>query len=509
LRAAIRASLGLLDLGPDRVTFPLLAAVYRAVLGETDFGIHLAGPTGNYKSEAAALAQQHFGPGLDARHLPMSWSSTGNALEGLAFVTKDCLVVADDFCPTGSAADVQRAHKDADRLFRGQGNRSGRQRMRADGSLRPHKPPRGLILSTGEDTPRGQSLRARLLVVEISPGDLGPQPPDPNPTLTACQKDAAEGKYARALAGFARWLAPRYEAVRGRLRAEMAELRDQARGDGQHARTPGIVADLALGLHYFLDYAEAAGAITGAERAALWRRGWAALAEAGGAQATHLDAAEPAGLFLRLLSAALAGGYAHVAAEDGGAPRDPQRWGWKSEEYNAGDGAGTRHKPQGVCVGWLADDELYLEPDASYAAVQRIARDQNESFALAAHTLRRRLKERRLLASTDVARGKLTVRKTLQGERREVLHVVWPSVSSAPKSDAADDGPETWAGSWAGNGHANGEAAHAAGAAGTAGQPPASAGPELGRMGRSDTGEEATAAGDNSKQQAGGWGDWQ
>jgi hypothetical protein len=294
------------------------------------------------------------------------------------------------------------------------------------------------------------------------------------------------------------------------LRAEIAELRDQARGAGQHARTPGIVADLALGLHYFLDFAKAAGAIRGEERADLWRRGWAALAEAAGAQATHLDAAEPAGLFLRLLTAALAGGYAHVAAEDGGAPRDPQRWGWKPEEYNTGDGTGTRHKPQGVCVGWLAEDELYLEPDASYAAVQRIARDQNESFALSAHTLRRRLKEKRLLASTDVARGKLTVRKTLQGERREVLHVVWPSVASAPKSDAADDdGPGSWAGSWAGNGHANGEAAHAAGAAGTAGQPPASAGPELGRMGRSDAGEEAAAAGNNAKQQAGGWGDWQ
>jgi hypothetical protein len=290
----------------------------------------------------------------------------------------------------------------------------------------------------------------------------------------------------------------------------MAELRDKARGAGQHARTPGIVADLALGLQYFLDYAEAAGAIAGAERADLWRRGWAALAEAAGAQATHLDAAEPARLFIRLLSAALAGGYAHVAAEDGREPRDPQRWGWKPEEYNAGDGAGTRHKPQGVCVGWLAGDELYLEPDASYAAVQRIARDQNESFALSAYTLRRRLNERRLLASTDLARGKLTVRKTLQGERRDVLHVVWPSVASAPKpGPAEDDGPDTWADSWAGNGYTNGEAAHAAGAAGTTRQPPASAGPGLGRLGWSDTGEEAAAAGNSPQQQAGPWGDWQ
>ena len=76
---------------------------------------------------------------------------------------------------------MQRYHKEADRLFRGQGNHAGRQRMRADGSLRPAKPPRGLILSTGEDVPRGQSLRARLLVLEVSPGRLRPAAARPQP----------------------------------------------------------------------------------------------------------------------------------------------------------------------------------------------------------------------------------------------------------------------------------------------------------------------------------------
>lgn len=194
LCAAVRASLRLLKLGPARLTYPLLAATYRAVLGGADFALHAAGPTGTYKSEVAALAQQHFGPALDARHLPGSWSSTGNALEGLAFAAKDALLVIDDFAPTGSTYDVQRYHKEAERLLRAQGNRAGRQRMRADATLRPAKPPRGLVLSTGEDVPRGQSLRARLLVLDVAPGDFGPQPPDPNPALSECQQDAITGK---------------------------------------------------------------------------------------------------------------------------------------------------------------------------------------------------------------------------------------------------------------------------------------------------------------------------
>jgi hypothetical protein len=488
LAEAVRASLGLLRLGPDQLTFPLLAAVYRAVLGDTDFALHLAGPTGSFKTEAAALAQQHYGAGMDARNLPANWSSTGNALEALAFIAKDALLVIDDFCPTGSTADVQRYHKEADRLFRGQGNRAGRQRMRADASLRPPKPPRGLLVSTGEDVPHGQSLRARLLVLEVSPGDFGPQPPDSNPTLTACQRDAAGGEYAASLAGFLRWLAPQYDAVRVRLRTEAAELSDRARADRQHARTPGIVADLALGLRYLLDFARFVGAINDRERTELWQRGWDALAEGAAAQAAHITNAEPAGLFLRLLWAAVASGYAHIADEQGNAPCEPHRWGWRSE--------GDMSKPQGLRAGWLAAGEIYLEPDASYAAVQRLARDQNESFAISAHTLRRRLKDKELLATTDTSRGKLTVRKTLQGSRRDVLHIVCTGGPSAliggpigPEREAAGgNGPETWAGPWAENGQANGEPAHKMATTDTSGPSPTAHRQEMGQLGRSSAG---------------------
>ena len=118
----VRASLQFLDVAPDQITFPIYGAVFRAALGSADFSLHLGGPTGAGKSELVALAQQHYGATLDARHLPGSWSSTGNALEGLAFIAKDALLVVDDFCPAGGSADVQRYHREADRFLRAQGN---------------------------------------------------------------------------------------------------------------------------------------------------------------------------------------------------------------------------------------------------------------------------------------------------------------------------------------------------------------------------------------------------
>ena len=70
LTSAVRASLRLADLAPPAISFPLLAATYRAVFGEADFAVHLVGETGAFKSELAALHQQHFGAGMNRLRLP-------------------------------------------------------------------------------------------------------------------------------------------------------------------------------------------------------------------------------------------------------------------------------------------------------------------------------------------------------------------------------------------------------------------------------------------------------
>ena len=168
---AVRASLRFLALAPDRISFPLLAAVYRAPFGNMDFSVFLTGRTGSFKTALAALCQQHFGAEMDASRLPANFASTANSLEHLAFSAKDALLVVDDFVPTGGMGD-NLLHGVAERLFRAVGNRQGRNRMGSNGQLRSSQSPRALLLATGEEVPRGQSLRARLLMVEVQPGDV-------------------------------------------------------------------------------------------------------------------------------------------------------------------------------------------------------------------------------------------------------------------------------------------------------------------------------------------------
>jgi hypothetical protein len=433
LTVAVRASLAILDVAPDRITVPLLGGGFRAVLGAADYSLQLCGPSGAGKTELAALSQQHHGAGLDARHLPGSWASTANSLEALAFAAADAILAVDDFAPQGSTTDIARSHREVDRLLRAQGNRSGRARCRTDGTVRPARPPRGTILSTGEDTPRGQSLRARQLILELAPGELDWS------RLTNCQRDAAAGLYAQALAAFLQWLAPQYTGVREGLHAETAGYRERFQAEGLHARTPGILANLVAGWCWWLKYALAVGAINAAESVKLTSRVWEALLGTAAEQAKHGADAEPCDRFLRLIAAALASGRAHLAGPAGDTPDNGAAWGWREEPIRAGQYSRMEWQAHGRRIGWVDGANLYLEPEASYAEAQKLASEQGEALPIGARTLWQRLRERGLLASWDANRKRNTIRRRLGGsERREVIHLrkdaLSPFTGSSPTS---------------------------------------------------------------------------
>ena len=78
---------------------------------------------------------------------------------------------------------------------------------------------------------------------------------------------------------------------------------------------------------------------------------------------------------------------------------------------------------RGEKVGWIEKDDVYLDPDSSYAVAQKLLRDQNDSLPVTAQTLRKRLKEKGLLASSDGASETIMVRHTVEGKRRYVLHL--------------------------------------------------------------------------------------
>lgn len=441
LRDAVRTALGVRDVAPDRITAPLLGMVYRAPLNAVryaDLAGWLTGPTGAGKSELSAVAQAHFGD-FDRLSLPASWAATPNYLERVAFDFKDCLLTIDDFAPSGSTVDVARLHATAERVIRGAGNAAGRGRMNADGSLRPDYQPRALILGTGEDVPKGQSIRARTVVMEAEPGDVDWA------RLAAYQVEEGRAALPLAMAGYLRWLAGRFEALRDELPALVARFRRELVAAGRHARTPEAIANLAVGWFLWLRFAHEVGALSREESEAAWGRAWQALAALACDQMAYHADEDPAERFVALFRSAIASGAAHVASPNGGEPIDPAAWGWRFRVVGAGLSERSEWQPCGVRVGWLAGDDLYLDPAASYAAAQRLGTSGAGGLTVSARTVHKRLHQAGYLRTVDQARGRLTVRVSLRDRppddhepkrdrRVEVLHLAASALLSGKPS---------------------------------------------------------------------------
>ena len=403
---AVRRSLGFLSVAPDRVSFPLLAAVYRAAFGDVDFSLFVAGRTGVFKTALAALCQQHFGEGMDAGRLPANFSSTANALEAVTFCAKDALVVVDDFVPTGRPGD-QGLQGLAERLFRAAGNHQGRSRLGADGRPREPEPPRALVLATGEDVPPGASIRSRLVIVEVGPGEVDPA------QLSECQRAARQGHLAMSMAGFLRWAARDYPQWKQRQATRALKLRDQRRGQNVHARLPSALAELESAWEIFLEFALESGAVSDPERNELAERARHALDEIALIQTPYQEAADPALQFVELLRTALAGGQAYVVDRSGKAPAEAESWGWQSKSRG--------WVSRGLRIGWVKGPDLFLDPVASYQVAQALAGP--DRLPVSAQTLHHRLRERGLLAAVDPGRHMVQVRRTLEGVPRQVLHL--------------------------------------------------------------------------------------
>ncbi len=415
LVAAVRTSLGILDgLAPDEVIFPIYAGIWTPLVHSNGQSIHIAGGTGQKKTELASLAQSHFGAGMDAHNLPASWASTGNYLETLGFYAKDALLVVDDFCPAGTSADVQRLNRDADRLIRGQANSRGRGRLRADGERQAALYPRGLILSTGEELPGGHSLRARLFTVDV------PQDSVDLLKLTECQ--ANRDAFSKALSGFVEWLASRLPGVRMEFQSNSKATRDLLNGDVSHGRTASLTGELLAGLQVFLRFCIEIGGITEDEFNRLMGRASVAMIKVARNQFGYLQDAEPAMMFVEQLGAALRSGGIHLVDRKTGsfpAPKDLARAaGWR---YQQGGNAGW--KPCGPQVGWIdtEDKAVYLDPKVAFSEVVRSAGDASCRINVGDRTLWKALAERGLIASHDAGRNLKKVRITSRS--LSVLHL--------------------------------------------------------------------------------------
>jgi hypothetical protein len=360
LKEAVRASFELWDLVADEIAIPLILSAYRAVLGEVDYSLHLAGSSGLGKTTLAHLAVSHFGARLGDKD-QANFRSTANSIELEAFALKDQLLLLDDYLGNSKHRKILAF------IARNAANNSGRARLASDGTLRGDKPPRALVVTTGEDLPVGESLTARMLVLRMPEGqglDLSKGAP-----INTAQGASREGTYALAMAGFVNWFAPRYGEFQATIEKRRNQYGYEVSDRVRHNRTPAIYGNLMIALEEWLDFATEIGAIDEERCTALAERAKGAVLAAIQAQGEYLGSADPVERYRDLLREALASGNAHLRAP------------------------GEEPGP-GVHLGWSTPEGTYLYPDVSLSLAKHMAEAVGDPLPFSGQAMNKRLLER-------------------------------------------------------------------------------------------------------------------
>jgi hypothetical protein len=359
-KEAIKASLEFLELGNPAYGGPavvqtLWAAMYLAPLSELlcpAFTVWVVGPSGSFKSTLTALALCHYGD-FDVRTLPVSWRDTANYLEKQMALAKDIPLVVDDWAPASDTRRAREYEAKAEQVARAQGNRMGRGRLSSDTSSRMKYVPQGLLISTGEQLPSGQSHAARLFTVELEMGGVDVA------KLTAAQGRAA--LYPQAMAGYIAWLRDSWSDIAAELPERWKEWRNQARAESSHPRLPEAVAWLYAGLNLGLAYAEEKGAIGGKRAGELRQAAWDMFKDLAESQGGRVEEERPALRFVETLRSLIAQGRAVLGHKD--------------------DEGERRLAPGETLVGWRdGDGFVLLNPAVAFAAVHDLCQRTGEPF---------------------------------------------------------------------------------------------------------------------------------
>jgi hypothetical protein len=402
LKDAWQAVLHLLTIGPFETTATMLCGTLAPLYGPVDFALHVSGRTGTYKSELVSLFQSFYGPEMDARHLPGSWSSTGNALECQAYYAANAVFVIDDFVPGGTSYQSKMLQATADKIIRAQGNQGGRARLTDMSSLQNTYYPRGMILSTGEDVPQGHSVRARMMIMEMTPGDIITK------ELTIAQRNRT--KFSTLVNELITDLAKKDDNIE----LETQRERDRHLEIG-HSRTPQMLARLIT---------VATHVIAWAEKRSLTKDGTGmletlidALKATAGKQGAYLQASDPMEILFGSMRLILGSGKAHIRSLNGGIPAKADLLGWTETRA---PGEVSTWRAHGPCIGWVDwhNDELLIEHNAGITAITQATQGE---LAVTRQTLLKRMKDSGVLKRTDETRQRTTVRVTADGHQQTVI----------------------------------------------------------------------------------------
>lgn len=385
------------------VLIPIIAAAFRAAIGESHQTVYISGEKGNGKTLLATLGQQFFGAQFSEKNPPATLQSSANGINRLRSNTGDVLFLVDDFTPTGGARDLDKVAR-VDDIVRAQFSGASNVKSNTDGSTREEKPVRGLLVITGEALPPGHSLRSRMVCIHFDTKIEA--------RLDAYKIAGEQGIFASVMAAFIAWLAEDLDARRKLFTSSLAANRSAFEKRTKEMRSSGELAEFAAAFGLMLGWARDRSLLHASTYEALVARARSSFEQLARDQIEAQQAQNPVQRFVDLIRSALLSGRAHVLhGVIGKAPDPPALWGWRTSS------GGVGHDPCGERIGFVEGDLLYLQREAALAVARKLAEGMGDPFPLGTQALADRLYANRMLAKDEMeSRKTKTVRYTFGGK---------------------------------------------------------------------------------------------
>ena len=365
--ALIYAGLGLSFLSP-------LNALLRDYEIEPDFTMYFVGKTGARKTTMAKLFLNFFGRFTGGTAAPASFRDTVNSVEKKFALMDSSLVLLDDRIPSTTPkikAQMESMEQEVARLI---GDRSGRGRMNADGSLRPVYRPKCNLLVTAEEAYSnvGESGVARSIAVELKPGDVNLS------ALTVVQRNAEH--LNQCMSEFVQFVIQNWDSIGEQAKSLFLEYRSKAQNGG-HGRLAECVAHLQIGIHFMCRWLLSNEIIDESQADRMETTAWKVFVDLAESQNRRITEETPANLFLNAVRAMLDRGSIKVVKIG------------EESDYNSQAKVGYRDK-----------NYFFFDPQGVYVRVKEFYAQQDLIFPLSQSALYGHLANDKLI-EVDVAKN--------------------------------------------------------------------------------------------------------
>ena len=381
-----------------------LNALLRNIGIEPCFILYFTGKTGTRKTTMAKLILNFFGTFDNGTAPPANFRDTVNAVELKFALADSTLMLLDDRIP--STTPQIRAQMEAmeQAVARQIGDRSGRARMNADGSLKAtYRPNCNLIITAEESFSNvGESAIARSLSVELKPDDIKLE------KLTEVQQRAVH--LNQCMGDYIQWVLSNWDDISERAKAMFLDFRSKAQSGG-HGRLAECVAHLQIGVVFMCEWLQHQKVINATDAETMKRKSWDVFISLAQAQNRRIAEEKPVKLFLDAIKEMHDRKAINICDLD-----NPSQ----SGNINI--------------IGCKDSNYYYFYPDSIYSEVRKFYNAQDKNYPLGKNALFQQLSDDGLIEKDKEQNTKL---KRINGKRQRML---WLRVDALEEKEEYSDG---------------------------------------------------------------------